>query len=82
MDKLLTPADVAAHLSVKPRTATKYMREMEHMEQPLRVTESALRAWIAGRTVGPAAAKTAMTARRKQKSQAGEPMRIPRRRPA
>lgn len=82
MTKLLTPADVAAHLSVKPRTAAKYMRQMEHMEQPLRVTEAALSAWIAGRTVAPAETKAAMTARRRKAQTAGAPARIPRRRPA
>ena len=53
MDKLLTVDDVAEILQVSRRTAYTYMGKMLHLNQPLRVSESALRAWIAGRTVDP-----------------------------
>jgi len=53
MDKLLTPDDVAAILQVSRRTAYTYIGQMIHLERPLRVSESSLRAWIIERTAGP-----------------------------
>ena len=35
------------------RTARKIMREMEHTENPLLVTERAVRSWIAKKTLPP-----------------------------
>jgi hypothetical protein len=35
------------------RTARKIMREMEHIENPLLVSERAVKAWIAKRTLPP-----------------------------
>ena len=35
------------------RTARKIMRDMEHTERPLMVTERAVKAWIAKRTLPP-----------------------------
>lgn len=53
MEMLLTSEDIAERLKVKKRTAARYMREMAHMETPLRVTEEAFRAWVSGKTVTP-----------------------------
>lgn len=50
MDKLLTADDVAEVLQVSRRTAYKIMHEMQHMESPFRVAESALRSWIWDKT--------------------------------
>ena len=36
-----------------PRTARKIMREMEHTENPLLVTERAVKAWLAKKTLPP-----------------------------
>ena len=36
-----------------PRTARKIMRDMEHTENPLLVTERAVKAWIARKTMPP-----------------------------
>jgi len=36
-----------------PRTARKIMREMEHTENPLLVTESAVRRWMEKKTLPP-----------------------------
>lgn len=56
MDKLLTPAKVAEILGYKDTdTARRIMREMIHMENPLRVTEKALEGWINERMYRPAA---------------------------
>ena len=35
------------------RTARKIMRDMEHTEKPLLVTERAIKAWIARKTLPP-----------------------------
>lgn len=51
MEHLFSVADICARYQVKPVTARKYIREMEHMENPLMVTERALRAWEHSRTV-------------------------------
>jgi hypothetical protein len=36
-----------------PRTARKIMREMEHTENPLLVTERAVKAWLEKKTLPP-----------------------------
>ena len=36
-----------------PRTARKMMREMEHTENPLMVTERAVKTWLAKKTLPP-----------------------------
>jgi len=53
LEKLLSPDDVAAILQVSRRTAYTIMHQMPHLERPFRVSESGLRAWLAGRTVSP-----------------------------
>ena len=54
MDRLLTAEDIAERYSCGVQTARKYMRQMRHIESPLRVEESAVAAWEAGKTVDPA----------------------------
>lgn len=82
MERLLTSADIADRLQVKPRTAVKYMRQMEHLETPLRVTEAALAAWIASNTVHPGQTvrQVVEQGRRNRKAPLPVPGRIPRRR--
>lgn len=46
--------DICARYQVKAVTARKYMREMEHIESPLMVTERAVRAWEFKKTEPPA----------------------------
>ena len=54
MDRQLTPAEVGQILGYKdPDTIRRIMRQMIHMENPLRVTERALEAWISERTYKP-----------------------------
>ena len=50
----MTPEDIAARYGVKPKTARSYMREMVHRENPLRVTERAVKEWDAKNTFPPA----------------------------
>ena len=57
MDRLLTPDDVARVLQVSRRTAYSIMHQMPHLERPFRVTESALWAWMAARTINPTGKK-------------------------
>lgn len=53
MENLLNVADIAARYKCSLPTARARMRQMEHMEKPLMVTESAVRAWEAGKMVSP-----------------------------
>ena len=53
MERLYTVKDICAIFQVKPTTGRKYMRDMEHMEDPLCVTERALKAWIERKTLPP-----------------------------
>ena len=53
MENLLNVADIAARYKCSLPTARARMRQMEHMEKPLMVTESAVRAWEAGKTLSP-----------------------------
>lgn len=53
MERLLTVQDVCARYQCKATTARKYMRDMEHMESPLMVTERAVAAWERRKTVPP-----------------------------
>ena len=73
---LLTADEVAARLRVGVRTAYKVMHDMPHLERPLRVTETALWAWINGRTIHPKGAKKTLVRAAKT------PDRIPRRKEA
>lgn len=53
MDRLLTADDVAMVLKTSRRSAYRHMHDMVHLETPFRVTETALRAWIAQKTTIP-----------------------------
>lgn len=50
MEKLYSPKEIAERYGCSVDTARDYMRRMEHMEKPLRVRESVLRAWECERT--------------------------------
>lgn len=74
MEKLLTAADIAERLQLQPRTAARYMRQMEHLPTPLRVTETAFRRWLESRTICPGATQKA------RRMRTAEPVtKIPRR---
>lgn len=45
MDRLYSVRDICTRYQCKATTARKYMREMEHMEAPLMVSERAVMAW-------------------------------------
>ena len=53
MERLLSVSDICERYQCKATTARKYMRDMEHMEDPLCVTERALTAWIERKTLPP-----------------------------
>ena len=53
MERLFSVADICARYQCKPATARKYMRDMEHMESPLMVSERAVAAWERRKTMPP-----------------------------
>lgn len=54
MDKLYSVSDICELFRVKDqRTARKIMRDMEHTEKPLLVTERAVKSWLAKKTLPP-----------------------------
>lgn len=54
MDKLYSVNDICDLFRVKDkRTARKIMRDMEHMEGPLLVTERAVRSYVERKTLPP-----------------------------
>ena len=53
MDKLYSVRDICVRYQCKAETARKYMRDMEHMEHPLMVTERAVAAWERRKTMPP-----------------------------
>lgn len=53
MERLLQLRDIQERYGVSRQTARKYMLLMAHMENPLRVTEAALRNWEQERTKYP-----------------------------
>lgn len=54
IDKLYTVSGICELFGIKdPRTARKIMRDMEHTEKPLLVTERAVKAWIERKTLPP-----------------------------
>ena len=79
MKKLLTVSDIQDRYHCSATTARTYMRRMEHMENPLRVTEAAVERWEASRTVNPTEKTERL--RRKTTSTSGKFL-IPRQRPA
>jgi hypothetical protein len=54
MERLVSVEDIMQRYQCSRQTAARYMRNMEHMEKPLMVTEKALAAWEKSRTVRPA----------------------------
>jgi len=74
MEKMLSAKDVAGIIGYKDLDkARRVIRECIHTENPLRVSESALQAWINGRTYCPGGMEQARMLE--------EMMTIPRRRP-
>lgn len=53
MDRLFSVNDICARYQCKAATARKYIRDMEHMESPLMVTERAVAAWERRKTLPP-----------------------------
>lgn len=53
MDRLYSVADICARYQVKAATARKFMRDMDHMEKPLMVSERAVAAWERRKTLPP-----------------------------
>lgn len=54
IDKLYTVKGICELFGFKDsRTARKVMREMEHTENPLLVTERAVKAWLTRKTLPP-----------------------------
>ena len=69
MENLLTPADIAARYKCSLPTARARMRQMEHMEKPLMVTESAVRAWEFEKTLAPGEKAKKPAARKREKKE-------------
>lgn len=53
MERLYSVKDICERYQVKPTTARKFMRDMEHMERPLMVSERAVMAWEHRKTLPP-----------------------------
>ena len=54
IETMYTVSGICELFGIKdPRTARKIMRDMEHTEQPLLVTERAVKAWIEKKTLPP-----------------------------
>ena len=50
MERLMDSRQIADRYNCSLQCARNYMRKMEHQESPLRVTETAIRAWELSRT--------------------------------
>lgn len=57
MERILKASDIAQRYRVSPCTARKYMRLMDHMENPLSVYESSLLQWEYTRMTSPGVAR-------------------------
>ena len=54
IDTIYTVRGIMEMFHIKdPRTARKIMRDMDHTENPLLVTERAVKAWLAKKTLPP-----------------------------
>ena len=53
MERLYSVKDICERYQVKSVTARKFMRDMEHMENPLMVSERAVKAWEHRKTLPP-----------------------------
>lgn len=80
MKKLLAVADICERYGCSEKTARRYMRQMEHMERPLRVTETALESWEINRTYNPV--QVVPEIRPKAKAKVAGKFIIPRKRPS
>ena len=68
MERFYSVNEICDLLRVKDqRTARKIMRDMEHTEKPLLVTERAIKAWLAKKTLPPES-ETRRMMRRKGKA--------------
>lgn len=65
MTKLLSVKDIQERYQCNPATARKYIRDMDHIEQPLMVSEKAVNEWEKGKTV-PGASAVKMARMRKK----------------
>lgn len=81
LDRLLTPEEIAARYGKSLRTATRYMRQMEHQEKPLRVTERAVAAWEISRTYEPQKETKKPVRVQRMQPEPGQKFLIPRVRP-
>ena len=85
-DRLLKAEQVGEALQVSIRTAYTIMHQMEHIERPFRVRESALERWIIEHSAGPGESLSSPAKRKKyQTHRRADPepdWHIPRRRPA
>ena len=53
MERLYSVKDICERYQVKAVTARKMMRDMEHMESPLMVSERAVKTWEQRKTLPP-----------------------------
>ena len=53
MERLLSVKDIQERYQCNPATARKYIRQMEHLESPLMVSERAVNAWERRKTTLP-----------------------------
>lgn len=63
-EKWLTVGDIAERLQLSRSSAYGYINRMEHITEPLRVSEKALEAWISEHTVYPVEKKTSYIPRK------------------
>lgn len=53
MERLLSVKDICARYQIKPQTARKMMREMNHLQRPLMVSERTVAEWERKNTLPP-----------------------------
>lgn len=53
MERLYSVKEICARYQVKPTTARKIMRDMNHLERPLMVSERSVKEWEKRRTLPP-----------------------------
>lgn len=63
-ERWLTVGDIAERMQLSKSSAYTYMGRMEHITEPLRVSEKVLEAWIAEHTVYPVEKKTSYKPRK------------------
>lgn len=65
MERMYRVHEICERYQCAPKTARKYMRDMEHMENPLLVSERAIVAWERRKTVPPDSVTRGMMRERK-----------------